>query len=311
MRRSGHIKWSELRVGMVLLFGFAVLLWASFTGTGFSVISRTDPLAAYFPEVNGLVTGAPVWMAGLEVGYVDDVAFMEKDGRPMVHVGFRVRRKVFPMITTDARVAVGTMGLMGDKYLDIRLGDPHASAVVPGAELSVVRSADLTTAFTGVPELMDQAADAVARLSGILERVDRGEGFLGRMTMNTQSSANIDSLVVSAQKLFVELNTSQEQLTATLQETSRRLQALADAVESKEGSLGRLLKDTTLYTNLSSLSARAERLFRRLDEGEGAAGKLVTNDEMYEDVRTLLSDLQALIADVKANPKKYFKLSLF
>ena len=311
MRRSGRVKWSELRVGIVLLFAFAVLLWASFTGSGFTVFSRTERLQAYFPDVNGLVRGAPVRMAGLEVGHVEGVHFVQKDGRPMVYVTFGVKRDGFAMINTDAKVAVGTMGLMGDKFLEVRLGKPGFPPVAPGAELAIIRSTDLTNAFAGAPDLVDQASTALTRLSELLDRINRGEGFLGAMLTNSSTSANMDSVVIAARKLLVELNTSQKELVETLRETSRKLNAFADAAQSEKGSLGRLLSDTTLYANLSSLSARADRLFERLNEGKGTAGKLVTEDAMYEDVRALLAEVKGLIADIKVNPKKYFTVSVF
>ena len=311
MRRSGRVKWSELRVGMVLLFAFAVLLWASFTGTGFTVFERTEQLLAYFAEVNGLVPGAPVRMAGLEVGYVGDVFFVQKDGRPMVRVMFRVRRSNFVMISTDAMVAVGTMGLMGDKYLDVRLGRPGFPPVTPGAEITVARATDLTNAFAGAPDLVDRASEALGRLSELLDRVNRGEGFLGQLVTSSSASADLDSIVVAARELLTQVNTSQKELAATLQETSQKLSALADAAQSDHGSLGRLINDTALYVNLTSLTEHADRLFRRLEDGQGAAGKLLTEDKMYDEVRALLAEVQSLISDIKANPKKYFKVSVF
>ncbi|MCP4712945.1 MAG: MCE family protein [Planctomycetes bacterium] len=171
MKRSGREKWSELRVGMVILFAFALLLWASFTGSGFTVFSKTESLIAYFPSVNGLIKGAPVWMSGIEVGHVTAVGFVEQDGRPMVRVDFKVKREPFMLVTTDSRVSVGTMGLMGDRYLDVQIGSPGAPPATPGDVLGIVQSADLTTAFSGTPELMDNVSAAVGQLTAILDRI--------------------------------------------------------------------------------------------------------------------------------------------
>lgn len=311
MIRSSRVKWSELRVGMVLLFAFALLLWASFTGSGFTVFSKTESLVAFFPGVNGLVTGAPVWMAGLEVGHVTTVGFVERDGRPLVRVAFKVKRDAFAMITTDTKVAVGTMGLMGDKFLDIQPGRPGAPAVAPGAELGIIRSADLTSAFSGTPELMEQSSRAVRELSAVLERINRGEGFLGGLTMESPTSAAVDSLIFSAHALLADLNTSQKELTAVLSETSNKLNHLTEAIEKGDGTLGRLVHDSSLYVSLSGMSSRAERLFAKMEQGEGTAGRLMTDEAIYDDVRVLLGEVQALIDDIKQHPRKYFKVSLF
>lgn len=311
MKRSGRVKWGELRVGMVILFAFALLLWASFTGSGFTVFTKTEPLVTYFPTVNGLVKGAPVWMAGIEVGRITNIGFVARDGRPLVRVDFRVQEEPFNMITTDTKVAVGTMGLMGDRYLDVQTGDPGTPPVSPGAELGIVQSADLTTAFSGTPELMDDVGAAMKQLTAILDRINRGEGFLGGLTMASKTSANVDTLVLSAQELLTELNTSQERLTVALSEAADKLSRLSDKIEGGDGSLARLVNDSSLYVNLSSLSSRADRLLASWEAGEGTAGRLLSDETVYEDVHILLGEVQALIDDIKLHPRKYFKVSLF
>ncbi len=311
MKRSGRVKWGELRVGIVILFAFALLLWASFTGSGFTVFSKTESLTAYFPSVNGLITGAPVWMSGMEVGHVKSVGFVERAGRPMVRVDFKVKREPFMMITADSKVAVSTMGLMGDRFLDVRIGSPDAPPVAPGDVLEIIQSADLTSAFSGAPELMDNVSEAVGQLTAILERVNRGEGFLGSLTMASSTSANVDSLVYSARELLSDLNTSQKKLSSALGETADKLNRLTDSIDRGEGSLGRLVHDSTLYVNLSSLSGRADRLLASWEAGEGTVGRLLSDETVYEDVHILLGEVRALIDDIKLHPKKYFKVSIF
>ena len=97
----------------------------------------------------------------------------------------------------------------------------------------------------------------------------------------------------------------------SVQETSSKLNTLADAAVAGEGSLARLVNDTSLYGNLTAMTSRMNDLFARLDAGEGTAGRLLREDQVYNDVRLILADLQVLIADIKENPKRYFKVSLF
>jgi phospholipid/cholesterol/gamma-HCH transport system substrate-binding protein len=229
----------------------------------------------------------------------------------MVRVDFKVKHKAFPMITTDSKVAVGTMGLMGDKYLDILTGRPAAPHVSPGAELGIVQSTDITNVFSNTPDLMKQIGTAVEQLSTFLERINRGEGFLGGLMTESRTSGNVDSLISGARELLAEINTSQKQLTVALTETSNKLNCLAGAIEQGDGTLGRLVHDSSLYVSLSSLSGRADRLLAAMEAGEGTAGRLMSDETVYEDVHILLGEVRALIDDIKQHPKKYFKVSLF
>ena len=71
MKRSIHIRWGEVRVGLLIMFAFAALLYASFSGGGTSILESKVDYRSYFKNVNGLVKGCPVWIAGVEVADLD------------------------------------------------------------------------------------------------------------------------------------------------------------------------------------------------------------------------------------------------
>jgi phospholipid/cholesterol/gamma-HCH transport system substrate-binding protein len=66
-----------------------------------------------------------------------------------------------------------------------------------------------------------------------------------------------------------------------------------------------------LYQRLDRLTARGEALIGKVERGEGTLGKLVTQDTLYQRADKVLSDVEALLADVKKNPTRYFKFSVF
>ncbi len=311
MKITGRVKFQELWVGILILFAFAVLLWASFTGTGFTVLAKHEPFVTYFSDVEGLLVGSPVRIAGIEVGHVQAVEFVERDGQPMVHVDFVVTESTVGMITADAHAAIGTMGLLGDKYLSITLGSMDAPLVQPGGEIAAAQAADLTSILSSAPDLLHKVDNAVGELSDLLNRLNRGEGFIGELVVESETSANLDTATAAAKSLLANLRDSQAELTSTLQQTARNLDQLVTTIEAGNGTMGRLVQDTALYANLTAVTARADRLLNRLDRGEGTAGHLVSDDAVYVEIRTLLGEMQALIDDMKQNPKKYFKVSLF
>jgi phospholipid/cholesterol/gamma-HCH transport system substrate-binding protein len=88
------------------------------------------------------------------------------------------------------------------------------------------------------------------------------------------------------------------------------LSQLASRLNNQEGTLSKL-SDPTLYHRLDYLTKRGEELLNKIQNGDGTIGKLVNQDELYIRSEKLLTELETLVADVKKNPTKYFKLSLF
>jgi phospholipid/cholesterol/gamma-HCH transport system substrate-binding protein len=85
------------------------------------------------------------------------------------------------------------------------------------------------------------------------------------------------------------------------------LDTLVRAMSSDQGTVGRMLKDTTLYTQLSSVVATADSITRNLAAGKGTAGKMLTDQQMYDQLNKTLTDLNAILEDVRRNPRKYLK----
>ncbi|HUU45730.1 MAG TPA: MlaD family protein [Acidobacteriota bacterium] len=311
MRRSGRVPWTEVRVGVIILFAFAVLLWAAFRGTGMSVFETTYPLHAYFKDVSGLMSGSPVWLGGIEVGYVSGIALTDERGAGCIRVDFKVRENAWPLISSNSTAAVSTMGLMGDKYLSVSVRQPGDPPAVQGEEIAADVSGDLTTAFADTPDLMANLTVTTNRLNAILERVERGEGFLGRITTDSRSSDAVDSLVTSSRRLMVQLSDSQRRLVRSIERASASFDSLAGGVLRGDGTLSRLVWDTTLYTSLSGVAGRANSLLENWDSGGGTIGRLGSDSAMYVEVRDLVTDVRGLVDDITANPRKYFKFSVF
>jgi len=311
MRRSGRVPWGEVRVGIVILFAFAVLLWAAFNGTGMTFFEKTRELDAYFGDVAGLATGSPVRLGGIEVGHVSKIEFVEQGGVGKIRVAFLVKDRAWPLVSDSSTAAIGTMGLMGDKFLSVSVRGPGQPPATPGNTLSTRVAGDLTTAFANAPDMMDNFSASLAHINTILSRIERGEGYLGRLTSEGRSSDAIDSVVTASRRLLADLGRAQERLVAAMEGTARSFDSVSQGVLHGGGTMSRLIWDSTLYVEFTDVARRANALVDRWDKGEGTLGKLSADSSMYVEVRDLVKDTRALIDDIKANPKKYFKVSVF
>ena len=73
------------------------------------------------------------------------------------------------------------------------------------------------------------------------------------------------------------------------------------------GTAGLLLRDTTLYRNLVGITKGADSLMKSIASGQGTAGKLLTDQTLYDQLNKLVTDLSAVLADVRKDPSRYMK----
>jgi phospholipid/cholesterol/gamma-HCH transport system substrate-binding protein len=83
--------------------------------------------------------------------------------------------------------------------------------------------------------------------------------------------------------------------------------SLIVSINASKGTAGLLLRDTTLYANLIGITRGADSLMRSLTNGQGTASRLLTDQTLYDQLNKLVSDLSAIIADVRRDPSRYTK----
>ncbi|MBD3332687.1 MCE family protein [candidate division GN15 bacterium] len=311
MKRTINIGWGNLKVGIVLLFAVAGALWATLAGTGASIFESKTEFMCYFADVNGLLPGSPVWMAGVEVGNVTGVQFANLDSLRQVEVTCKVKSGVWDMMTEGTTVALGTIGLIGDKFVDIVPGPPENAALVPGTTVPTRDAGSAGAMFAEGEAAIGEARTLVNNLDGVIGKMNRGEGTLGQLAVNDTLYAELTNLAAHLTSLSAALQKNQERITGSLEQTAQSVANLTERVEQNEGTIGRLMNDPKLYDNLNSSTAKLDTIMHKIDRAEGSMGLLVNDTALYTEVVELVDRVNNLVADIQKDPKKYFGFSIF
>ena len=140
MAQRKQLTWTELRVGIFVLIAMVILAITTLYVTGADLLSAKYRLRTYLPEVEGLKTGAPVRLDGVQIGNVDSIRMnpAPKNRNENIEVIMRIDRDFQKEIRADSRASLITEGLLGNRYVTIErgfLGDPlQTDAIVPGKE---------------------------------------------------------------------------------------------------------------------------------------------------------------------------------
>jgi len=311
MKRSVGVKWGNLRTGLLLTFAIFIALWASFTGGGTSIFEPKDHFFAYFKNVNGLVAGAPVWMAGVEVGNVRSVKFVNLDTLRQVEIVCRVKESAWHMLTPNSRVQLGTIGFLGDKYIEVLPGALGLEPITSGDTIQTQDAGDAGAMFKAGEAAMKEAGSVVNGLDTLLARMNRGEGTLGKIATDQKLYTDMAELMAELTVLVKDLQKNQERLIGSIEKTSNVVGNIGEKVDQNTGTLGRIVSDPQLYDNLASTTARLDTIMLKIDQAEGSLGLFVNDTAFYSETTNLMKRMNNLISDIQANPRKYFKFSVF
>jgi len=311
MQRSIKLRWASLWVGLLLIFTVLIMMYASITGGGISIFHSRISFFCYFKNVEGLVNGSPVWMSGLEIGNVSSLDFEFADTVRVVKVVCSVKKSVLPYLNKDTRVQLGSIGFLGDKYVEVIPGMTGAPPIEEGAELMVQDVGNAPAVFNAAEAAINRAGGLVANLDSVLARMKDGKGTLGKLSTDDALYIQLTRLTANLSKLTADLQANQERIVGSIEHMSNAVGDLADKVNQNDGTMAKLMTDPRLYDNLTATTARLDTILTKIDTAAGSAGLLVNDTALYVELTNLLVRANNLITDIERDPRRYFKFSVF
>lgn len=313
------ISWSQIRVGLAVVAALVVLAVAIFfIGESAAIFGARYELTTLMPSANGLIEGASVKLAGQDVGKVETIEFIpiENRRRPedVLKITMSINVAVQEQIRGDSEARVRTQGLLGDKVIDLTPGTPDAPALSPGDTVPSAIAVDYEQMLASAAELVDDLSVMLRNMRSIADNLLAGQGTAGRMLMDTalyvemlstsRSMTEFLESVGNAEGAFAQL-AQDDQLYQDLRSVVAGLDTLTTTLISGDGTLSRLITDDSLYVRLVSTSARADSMLSAIESGEGTLGQLVTDQDLYESLLKLLVDVQAVVLELREDPRKY------
>ena len=147
------------------------------------------------------------------------------------------------------------------------------------------------------------------------------QGSLAEVINDPRLYTNLDSLLIIWSDLSKKINEGRGNLAAVVNDSSlyQNMKKLLDTaaallaqMNKGHGDLGRLMNSKgELYAHTDSTLASLNRLLDRINQGEGTLGQLASDAELYKKITATLQSLDSLIIDIRENPKRYVKFSLF
>ena len=279
MTAAGENVRRRFRVGLVVFvaliaFGIGIFM----VGQRASIFTRKVDYRIHFASASGLTDGNSVRLAGVTVGNVTEVALSEKPGDSTVTVGVSIERKMVSRIRTDTTASIKTIGLLGDKYIELVGGSAGAAEIAPGGEIPASKEAGIEKLIAGGEGLLGDLTEIARSLKVILGRTEKGEGLLGEVTSNSERGRELGS----------DLGQTLKQLSATLTRiNSGRTLAGKILVDERYGKEN----GEALHHAIASAASVFATLSEDLEKGNGALPALLSDPEGKKKVYGLIDNL--------------------
>lgn len=261
-------------LGAVVLAGMGLGTFGLFT-VGHRPWHGRDAIRVYaaFNDIGGVKVGDPVRIQGMDAGEVEAILPPDVPGQP-VRLQLRLAGSMRHLVTADARAQVTLDGLLAGKMIRILPGSPGSLAIADGADLNTMAAVDWT----------EELAQLASKLNHVLTEAD---GLLKAVGRSKDSVAKIADEMTKA--------------TNHLHQLLAQANATLHKVQQGQGSLGKLLMDDRLYTELTRALGQVNVLLEDLHKTDGTLGKLVKNNEVYQEALHSLQDVRKMVSSVKQN----------
>ncbi len=270
-------------------------------------------------DAESLIPGAFITLSGLKVGVVGKMELTTRENEQGVLIQLKIDKDYRRYVTASSVAQIKTMGVLGDKYVDISMGKSGEPPLKPGDFIRTRTSVNMDAVMSDAAESVAQLKQVLANLNTLTGQTVKGEGVLGKVFNDKRLADDLQTTLHNTKRLTDGLQKgrgsagkllSDSSLYQALLATTRHLETITGKIARGKGNLGQAVNDSTLYPRIKSVLAQTDSLLKGIN-GPGTVGTLIRDKEFYNQLLDLTRKLRILTEDIKKHPEKYASFHLF
>lgn len=288
----------EIRIALTAILAI-VVVWLGINFLKGRSLAQGKLYYATFNNINGLTTSNPIMANGYRVGTVQTVSYDYQHPGHIV-VGFSVDNQMVIPAGTTAQI---DSDLMGNVNMTLLLPTSTAETLQAGDTIP-------GSLYTGA---LSQAAQLIPIVEQILPKIDS----IARSINQIVADPAIKNTLHNADDITTQLTTTTRELNVLLATANQQMPSLvskAQNVMTNAEQVSQQLANADIEKTLQQLEltvANLKEITQKLNTKEGSAGQLINDPTLYNNLTETLQAADALLKDVKANPKRYINVSVF
>ena len=181
MPSQQEVRWSQLKVGLIVLISSVVLVALLFlitSSSGLGVFSKKLTVSTYFENAAGVKAGAAVNLQGVTVGTVKSVVVVASQERKLtpVQVVMKIDKKFAADLHKDTKAALTTVGVLGDTVVDLNSQIATGPPLEDGDELKTLETPTISDVVKASQGTIEQLNVILAKMNTVVDNLQAGKG---------------------------------------------------------------------------------------------------------------------------------------
>ena len=310
----------EIKVAVIFVIAISVLVWGIMYLKGLEIFTQKRVIYAVYDRVNGLVKANPVSINGLKVGQVKDLYFSKKNKGKIIVELYIVNDYPIPK---NSQATITSSDLLGSKEVEIVLGS-STEVIKEGDTIKSMTDATLGEAVN--QQLLPLKRKAESLISSIDSLVGTFQELLNKDTRNNlvisiehikqslenlaHMTYNVDTLIDKERNNLAAIINNVASISSNLRQNNEKINSILANFSSLSDSLARA-KIPTTFNQINKVLSDLTDVLDKINKEHGTLGQFVNDEKLYNEVEKAAMDLNLLLEDIKANPKRYLKVSVF
>lgn len=311
----------EVKTGIFALITIAIVVYGFNFLSGNDILKKHRYIFAVYEKTDGLIEASPVLVNGVNVGLVHKTKLITYQN------GYRVL--VTLILTQDVKIPKQSLAklvsqdLLGSKAISIIFSNSKEyikdnDTLLPDYEDDLKTSVDKRIA-----PLQKKAEDLISSIDSVMQVVQEVlnknvresliisfESIKTTLSSLQHASSGVDTMVSTQSNKIASILTKVQSISSNLEKNNEKITNILNNFSTISDSLAKSnIKTTIEHTNLAILQANS--LLEGISNGKGTLGKLLKNDSIYNNLNRASNDLDLLLLDLRAHPKRYVSVSIF
>ena len=294
----------EVKIGITVVLSIVLLVWGINYLKGTNLFDNSRIFYAMYNNIGGLQEGSGININGFKVGSVKNIELLTKKNNLLL-VTLSVQEKI--NIPSNSVSKIVNEDIMGSKGVSLILGDSEIDAKVGDTLITDIEISLKEEVNKQVLPLKNKAEELIGSIDSIVTVITSVLSKDARESL-TKSLESLDNTFSTMSQTMIKVNKIVDQNDERISSIVKNLEANNDEITNILKNFSDLSNEVA-KSNVKSLLANLEMISKKITDSEGSLGLLINDKDLYLNLEKSSKELEALIKDIKINPKRYINVS--
>ena len=295
----------ELRIGMLVVISIVVLVWGINYLKGSNLFDSSRTLYALYGNIGGLQEGSSITVNGFKVGVVKKISLLtDKNYSLLVVLSIEENinipsNSVSKIVNEDIMGSKGISLVLGDSNINTEQGDTLASDMDRSLKEEVNKQ---------ILPLKNKAEQLIGSIDSIVTVITS--------VLSKDARESLTKSLVSLDNTFTTMSQTMTKVNKIVDQNDERISSIIKNLEANNDEITNILKnfselsDNIAKSNIKTTLASLNEISKKISDSEGSLGMFINDKDLYLNLEKSSKELEALIKDIKLNPKRYVGFSV-